>query len=248
MRRHASTSSLDLRIAKLARQPATAISLRDLYKAGHKPSRSVRLQNALFLQRELPIRMAQRIVELKSLPFGLHRSTNILTVIDWYTSFFNTLASMPKLETCEDEHRFTEVIETQLQTPSLVAVMLSAAVSQAGASVEDPGGRHYGGDGGSSGGVTRQQTVDYMQSALDRFFTARIGLRFLMEHHIRSFRVQEEGWSGIIRANFDPTEVIRQASDDATQLCEVGSARPPSPHLPLTRPRGLMDKAGLLIH
>ena len=57
-------------------------------------------------------------------------------------------------------------------------------------------------------------------SALDRFFTARIGLRFLMEHHIESRAAQPEGWSGVIQADFDPTDVLRHAVDDATRLCE----------------------------
>ena len=65
------TVRLQERIAELARQRATAVSLRDLWKHGHKPSPSVRLQNAIFLQHELPIRMAQRIEELRNLPFGL---------------------------------------------------------------------------------------------------------------------------------------------------------------------------------
>ena len=88
---------LEARIAALARQKATAVSLRDLYKFGHKPSRSVRLHNALFLQHELPIRMAQRIEELRTLPFGLHQSPAILQVIDWYSSFVDTLTAMPRL-------------------------------------------------------------------------------------------------------------------------------------------------------
>jgi len=115
---------------------------------------------------------------------------------------------MPRLANEEDENRFTETIEIQLQTPSLVTVMVSAAVSKAGASVDD-----------TVAGATLTQRVNYMQSALDRFFTARIGLRFLMEHHIRT-RDQEENWSGIIQANFDPTVVAREAAEDATMLCE----------------------------
>lgn len=199
----ASAPQLNARIASLARERATAVSLRDLFVFGKRSQRSssVRLQNAVFLQRELPVRMAQRIEELKSLPFGLDRSRPILQVIDWYSHFVDTLTSMPRLANADDERAFTATIDRQLQTPSLVVTMLSSAVASGGATVD-------------------QQQRQFMQSVLDRFFTARIGLRFLMEHHVSSAEPQDDDSSGIIRANFDPTEVIRHAAEDAARLCE----------------------------
>jgi pyruvate dehydrogenase kinase 2/3/4 len=205
-------SVLEARIAALARQKATAVSLRDLYRFGHRPIPSVRLQNALFLQRELPIRMAQRIEELKTLPFGLHQSKPIEQVIEWYSSFVDTLTAMPRLADASDEQKFTSAIEAMLQTPDLVVVMLSSAVI-------DSGALDCSGKGGGSATRSEEQ-ISYMQSALDRFFTARIGLRFLMEHHIESRAAQPEGWSGVIQADFDPADVIQHAVDDATRLCE----------------------------
>ena len=195
--------TLEARIASLARQRATAVSLRDLFRYGSKPSPSMRLQNALFLQKELPIRMAQRVEELKTLPFGLHQSRPIVQVIDWYSEFVDTLTAMPRLASCSDEEAFTAEIETMLQTPDLVVVMLSSALLEVG-----------------DAGATRSQQVSFLQSVFDRFFTARIGLRFLMEHHINSGHTQPDGWSGVIQANFNPADVIQDAVHDATRLCE----------------------------
>jgi pyruvate dehydrogenase kinase 2/3/4 len=194
---------LGTRIAALARQRATAVSLRDLFKYGNRPSPSVRLQNAIFLQRELPIRMAQRVEELKTLPFGLHQSRPIVQVIDWYSGFVDSLLSMPPLQSCEDEQAFTATIETMLQTPDLVVVMLSSALLEV-----------------DHAGATRSQQLSFLQSVFDRFFTARIGLRFLMEHHINSNHPQPDGWAGVIQANFNPVDVIREAAEDASRLCD----------------------------
>ena len=214
------TVRLQERIAELARQRATAVSLRDLWKHGHKPSPSVRLQNAIFLQHELPIRMAQRIEELRNLPFGLgHDSKPILQVIDWYSSFVDTLTAMPRPRDQDDERRFTATIEAQLQTPSVVEMMLSSAVrcQSSGETLDEPLR--------SRPGATRTQQRKYMQSVLDRFFTARIGLRFLMEHHIQSGKEQEDGWAGVIQANFDPTHVLQHAADDARHRHERAARR-----------------------
>ena len=205
---------LEARIAALARQRATAVSLRDLYQYGHRPSPRVRLQSAIFLQRELPIRMAQRIEELRTLPFGLKHSKPICDVTAWYSSFIESLIEMPPLASGADEERFTAAVETMLQTPSLVEVMLSSAVLQSKGS-----GGGAGAESGAEGRRRREQRA-FMQSILNRFFTARIGLRFLMEHHIASGVDQAEGWSGIIQANFCPTKVIRAAAEDATFLCD----------------------------
>ena len=206
------SQKLDARIASLARERATAVSLRDLFVFGKRSQRSpsVRLQNARFLQRELPIRMAQRIEELKSLPFGLERSPPILKVIDWYSQFVGTLSSLPWLANADDERAFTTIIDQQLQTPSLVVTMLSSAVAS----------------GGGATAAASEQQRRFMQSVLDRFFTARIGLRFLMEHHVSSAEPQDDDASGIIRANFDPAGVLRDAAQDAAQLCsyEFGHA------------------------
>ena len=220
------TVRLQERIAELARQRATAVSLRDLWKHGHKPSPSVRLQNAIFLQHELPIRMAQRIEELRNLPFGLgHDSKPILQVIDWYSSFVDTLTAMPRPRDQDDERRFTATIEAQLQTPSVVEMMLSSAVrcQSSGETLDEPLR--------SRPGATRTQQRKYMQSVLDRFFTARIGLRFLMEHHIQSGKEQEDGWAGVIQANFDPTHVLQHAADDARHLCDREFGVAPDVHI-----------------
>ena len=210
-------ASLQARIAELARKKATAVSLRDLFRYGRRPSPSVRLQNALFLQQELPIRMAQRIAELETLPFGLHSSEPIRRVIDWYSSYVETLTAMPKLASSDHEQEFTAALESMMQTPSLVVVMLSSAAQELQA-YEQPRG--------SPASATRHQQLLYMQSVLDRFFTARIGLRFLMEQHIYSNVAQDDDWSGVIQANFNPARVIEAAGEDASQLCrdEYGAA------------------------
>ena len=226
--------ALEARIASLARQRATAVSLRDLFRYGKRPGPGVRLQNARFLQKELPIRMAQRISELKTLPFGLHASKPILTVIDWYSSFVEELTAMPHLADSSDEQRFTATIERMLQTPSLVVVMLSTAVREGSESAT---------------GATRSQQVSYLQNVLDRFFTARIGLRFLMEHHITSGAEQDANWSGVIKANFDPCEVIGEAVEDATRGARTRSTtdggRSPTPAVSTRSPRTWIAEAAL---
>ncbi len=59
---------------------------------------------------------------------------------------------------------------------------------------------------------------------LDRFYTARIGIRLLMQQHIQLFGDGEEtaphGWVGAIDPNCRPAEVAEDAAENARFLCE----------------------------
>ena len=51
------------------------------------------LQNAQFLYHELPIRLAKRIKELDSLPYGLSLTEPVLKVKSWYAQSFRSILS-----------------------------------------------------------------------------------------------------------------------------------------------------------
>ena len=70
MRSTVSASSLK-NIQAYAQKKTTSVSLQHLFEYGVRPDAEQKLRNAHFLHRELRIRLAQRIVELKRLPFGL---------------------------------------------------------------------------------------------------------------------------------------------------------------------------------
>lgn len=57
-----------------------------------------------------------------------------------------------------------------------------------------------------------------MDTVLSRFYMARIGLRFLIEHHIES-HIQREGFAGIIQSQCRPIEIVERAALDANRIC-----------------------------
>jgi hypothetical protein len=86
--------SMDELLALASCHP-TPLSLADMYRYGDKPSMSakgdndqfvdvVRLRNAQFLHRELPIRIAQRSIDLLTLPHGLNRTREVQSVANTY--------------------------------------------------------------------------------------------------------------------------------------------------------------------
>jgi pyruvate dehydrogenase kinase 2/3/4 len=81
---------------KLAQRPQVSVSMQSLLDtamglnrhrvpgARKDTSMPVEMQVARFLHRELPVRFAHRIVELKNLPHGLANEESVVTVREWY--------------------------------------------------------------------------------------------------------------------------------------------------------------------
>ncbi|KAJ3186710.1 hypothetical protein HDU85_007530 [Gaertneriomyces sp. JEL0708] len=71
----------------------TPVSLKQFVEFGHSPSPVTILRGNQFVQHELPVRLAHRVVELENLPHGLSDMPSIKRVKDWYTQSFEDLIS-----------------------------------------------------------------------------------------------------------------------------------------------------------
>ena len=202
-------AKLEARIRELSQLPATPVSLRDLYKYGSVHTDEQLLKNAQFLHRELPIRLAQRVHDLQDLPLGLPSNMEVQQVVGWFTSYCRLLLESKYPETTADERAFTTLCEHILQDPAAVVTTLSAGIQQLRAT-RSLRWRRTGGD----------RELDFV---LNRFYMARIGLRFLLEHHVASSiaKYRKDGHAGIIASAMSPMFVAQQAAADAAELCEL---------------------------
>ena len=114
--------SMDELLALASRQP-TALSLEEMYK--YAPKRRTkndeqskgthhvdigRLRNAQFLHKELPIRIAQRAVDLLTLPHGLNRTSEVQSVANTYLQYLQNLKDFPIPTNAAQEKEFTHVL------------------------------------------------------------------------------------------------------------------------------------------
>lgn len=72
--------SLKDRILFYAFRNPVPVTLRELYQFGENPSPKTLILIAQFLQKELPVRFAQRLRDLKRLPFGLAETPSMQEV------------------------------------------------------------------------------------------------------------------------------------------------------------------------
>ena len=217
------TSVSDSEIRTLASKRSTPLSLAQMFRyASSDMHTGQRLRNAQFLHRELQIRIAQRVVELQTLPAGLGRTREIHDVINTYLSYLQRLSDFPCPQTDEEEMEFTQL----LQGFVLDRKSIPQAVSRGVKSLRDHRREM----------LTNRKMIE-MEVALYRFFTARVGLRFLTEHHVLSAPYctnelklynQDDGddftaelpFRGCIQKDCNPVEEVRKAARDVTKKCQ----------------------------
>ena len=84
------TPSILERLSEYSRQPQRGVTLQQLMSVGEKPSSVALLASAQFLAQQLPIRLARRVMELDSLPYGLSHTAAVQCVKGWYKTSFKS--------------------------------------------------------------------------------------------------------------------------------------------------------------
>lgn len=142
---------------------------------------------------------------MSSLPFGLAQKQGVLDVKETFIRGFDGLLLLKTPQTLEDDLEFTALLQSILQDNKSVIQSMAVGVLETRSEM------------GNFLTHDRSETLDVY---LNRFFMARIGVRFLLEHHIQS-KKNAEGFSGIIQSNCNPMIVAQDAADESMQLCET---------------------------
>lgn len=172
-------------LRNLASMRCTPLSLKDMYKyAVDFSNMEQRLRNAQFLHKELPIRIAQRAIDLLTLPNGLSDVTPIRQIAHLYLLYLEKFQEFPVPTTPEEEDAFTEMLNGMVLDRSSVPVSLARGV--------DEWLRMYKESTTGSESVKDDGMLQQMEDAMYRFFTARTGLRFLTEHHVLTSPTRRE--------------------------------------------------------
>eukprot|EP00166_Cyanidium_caldarium_P002347 ctg_2332.g440 len=150
-------------IPRYARRSATPVSLRQLVDFGRKPTAERLLLAAQLMHRELSIRLAHRVVELQSLPYGLSDMRSVQRVRELYENSFADLIMYPRPERKgEEERRFTELLRRIRDRHADVVRQMARGVLEL---------KQACGLGADN---------LHISSFLDRFYTSRIGIRVLI--------------------------------------------------------------------
>ncbi|KAH9514363.1 hypothetical protein Btru_028947 [Bulinus truncatus] len=205
-----SVSSSVQKFEKYASFNPSPLSLKKLLefgKAGTKAGSS--RQSYIFLQKELPVRLANIMKEINLLPENLLKMPSVQLVISWYQQSFKELIEFENKSTADQKiiDSFTSTLVNIRNRHTNVVETMAQGVLELKES--------YGIDTNS------ENRIQYF---LDRFYMSRISIRMLINQHTLLFGKREKNNDprhiGCIDPNCNVLAVVQDAFENAKFLCE----------------------------
>jgi pyruvate dehydrogenase kinase 2/3/4 len=199
-------------------------------------SQQVLLQTASFIRRELPIRLAHRIVELDEAPY-LSEMPSVKAVKDTYMDSFLKILQSPEITNMQKEEDFSKLVENLYEKHSRVLLHMARGAFELRTQIRDgtihikhPSNNHFNTfdarkdafkSSSRSSTSTSFDTLQELHDFLDRFYTSRIGIRVLAGQYL-ALRQHPPvpGYIGQICLHTSPHDVVQEAVDDATFICQ----------------------------
>jgi pyruvate dehydrogenase kinase 2/3/4 len=198
-------------IAQYADRKARPVSLKEMMAMGSSPK--YLLTAAQWLHAELPVRLAKRLRSMEEeLPFGLTKSVEVQRLMSLYRASLTEALSIKCPMNRAEELHFTELIKHILTRHQQVVIDLAAGINT--------GFLRNRTQGALSTMDRPSNQLFLLQEYLDRFNSARIGLRMLMSQHV-ALHEQKEGFVGVIEMNCNPSRIVSQAITDASSACKT---------------------------
>lgn len=162
------------------------------------------MQVAMFLHRELPIRLAHRVRDLDSIPHlsGLQGTKAVRTM---YARSFEEIRAAPTPNTLARERYFAELLQSIYSRHSSVLLMMARSAYQLRGKMDEVD-------------FAEQEEI---HAFLDSFYMSRIGIRMLIGQYLA---LREEttgsGYVGLVQQHTSPADVAMAAMEDAKFMCK----------------------------
>eukprot|EP00039_Didymoeca_costata_P012564 m.181489 g.181489 ORF g.181489 m.181489 type:complete len:420 (-) comp15514_c1_seq14:1687-2946(-) len=191
---------------KVAEKPTIALSLKDFYNHALNSSPNRLLQSAQYLHRELPIRIAKRLVDFQELPFLTASNPNLRKVYNLYAEAFTLLWEYPAIRDVNDETVYANTLTQFIDDHQHVVSLLAMGVKEARKRGAAPG---------------------VLDKFLDSTIRSRIGIRLLIEQQL-ALHLERKDYVGVIHANLNLEKMIRHVEAFTTRMCEDRYMHAPS--------------------
>mmetsp|Transcript_11332 Transcript_11332/g.21612 ORF Transcript_11332/g.21612 Transcript_11332/m.21612 type:complete len:500 (-) Transcript_11332:297-1796(-) len=202
-------------------------------------NRRICIQSAQFLRRELPIRLAHRIIDLENVPL-LRDMPSVQRVKGIYIDSFMDLLHHPAIHTEYDEDQFAKNLHTLYDKHSSVLVDLAKGAYELREATRNgildltprrsTAEESRSDDWAVGGEMERVEDEEEYEAGfeqfrvihafLDRFYMSRIGIRVLAGHYLALRAPARPNHVGMICKVTSPYECVERAAGDATGMCE----------------------------
>lgn len=179
-----------------AGKPSVRLTPYMILYSGKSHDGSHLLKSAQYLWKELPVRIAHRVHEFRSLPFIVGCNPTILEVHELYIRAFNILNSHPPIINADDEAAFSRLLKNLLEDHTHVVTQLAAGFKECR--------KHI-------------QNEELVRQFCDRTLTSRLGIRLLVTHHL-SLREEKPHHVGIINKSLRLKDLVEKWAEFVQRL------------------------------
>ncbi|XP_072033746.1 branched-chain alpha-ketoacid dehydrogenase kinase-like [Amphiura filiformis] len=186
-------------IDSAAQKPSVRLTPATLLYTGKSPDGNHLLRSAQYLHKELPVRVAHRIADFRSLPFIVGCNPTLLHVHELYIRAFNMLSSFPAIDDHESEQNYSRMLKGLLDDHKDVVTHLAEGFKECRKYIKDEALVH---------------------GFLDKMLTSRLGIRMLAEHHLLMHEDRAD-YIGIVCTKLQLRKLIEKWTDFAREQCEL---------------------------
>lgn len=194
-------SFYDSTVEKYAAQEVEVLSLRQMLHFGRNawddPEKICK--SARYVQRELPKRLARRLLDLQLLPYIVVTNPHIKKVYNQYHVSFETFRRLPPVRTLEENQEYTQILRQHLDQHAPMLDSLAQGLREC-----------------------KSKELVGPALALDGFFDSmlrsRISRRVLAEQHLH-INNKRPAYIGIVCTDLDVNDAIDFAIQKAKQVC-----------------------------
>jgi hypothetical protein len=184
-------------------------------KPGVPPSDKQLLNSARFTAKELPVRLARRVDQFRSLPFIVGSNPYISKIAKLYASSFDSLASIIPIKTLSENDKFVEKLDEMVNSHSENIPTLARGFLE----------------------CKKYMSSNAISMFLDGAIHSRIGIRLIAEQHLALSYAHKTGQTsnpnsvGIIDTKVNAYDLIQTCADFVGDLCESTLGVQPELHI-----------------
>mmetsp|Transcript_19272 Transcript_19272/g.34834 ORF Transcript_19272/g.34834 Transcript_19272/m.34834 type:complete len:588 (-) Transcript_19272:185-1948(-) len=193
-------SFYDSTVEKYAALEPEVLSLKQMLEFGKQSyNDDMLIKSAKYVHRELPIRLARRLLDLQLLPYIVVTNPHIKRVYNQYYVSFETLRRFPAIKDKQGNQEFTQLLRQHLDQHAPMLESLATGLRECKSK--------------DLVGACLQ-----MDSFFDTMISSRVTRRVLAEQHLH-FNTRRPGYAGVICLALDVQETLLFAVQKARQVC-----------------------------
>jgi len=161
------------------------------------------LKSARFVQRELPIRLAHRLLDLQYLPYVVATNPHIKKVFETYYTSFNLLRTHPLVTTMEQNESLCTLLKALIDKNAPMIDALAKGIRECHQKL----------------GTRRNFEALHLDDFLDSMLRSRISRRLMAEQHLNLGQNQQDGFVGVVQLELPVWNICAAAARNAELVC-----------------------------